>query len=194
MKRIGLLMLFFFLCFVSTGWRQAQAQTQCRLIITFDAPGAGTILNQGQGTFPGQITDSGLIVGSYVDANGASHGFVRALDGRITTFDAPGAGTGAGQGTVPNGISDAGIVVGGVFDGSGVFHGFFGSPGRHFMTFDAPGAGTAPHQGTNATAINSTGIISGDYVDTNGVPHGYVRSPDGTITSPEISRGIRTKG
>src|ERR1700686_5871993 len=101
MRRISLPMLVFFLCFVSTGWRQAQAQTKSR-VITFDAPGAGTTPNQGQGTLPVQITDSGLTVGSYVDAKGVSHGFVRALDGRITTFDAPGAGTNAGEGTVPN--------------------------------------------------------------------------------------------
>jgi hypothetical protein len=30
-----------------------------------------------------------------------AHGFVRAPNGVITTFDAPGAGTGAGQGTFP---------------------------------------------------------------------------------------------
>ena len=140
MRRIGLPMLVFFLCFVSTGRRQAQAQTKPR-VITFDVPAAGP--NQGQGTLPAQVTDSGLTVGSYVDVNGVSHGFVRALDGTITTFDAPGAGMGAGEGTVPEGITDAGIVVGAVFDGSHVFHAFFGSPG-HFTTFDAPGAGTQP--------------------------------------------------
>jgi len=31
-----------------------------------------------------------------------AHGFVRAPNGVITTFDAPGAGTGAGQGTFPD--------------------------------------------------------------------------------------------
>src|ERR1700719_4350005 len=189
MRRINLPMLVFFLCFVSTGWRQAQAQTKSR-VITFDVPDAGT--NPQQGTLPAQVTDSRLTVGSYVDVNGVSHGFVRAPDGTITTFDAPGAGMGAGEGTVPEGITDAGIVVGAVFDGSGVFHAFFGSPGGHFTTFDAPNAGTNPQQGTNATSINSTGTMSGDYVDSNGVPHGYVRSPDGTITSFDPSGSVFT--
>src|ERR1700752_1304705 len=188
MRRIGLPMLVFFLCFVSTGRRQAQAQTKPR-VITFDVPAAGP--NQGQGTLPAQVTDSGLTVGSYVDVNGVSHGFVRALDGTITTFDAPSAGMGAGEGTVPEGITDAGIVVGAVFDGSHVFHAFFGSPG-HFTPFDAPGAGTKPFQGTNATSINSAGTMSGDYVDSDGVPHGFVRSPDGTITSFDPSGSVVT--
>jgi hypothetical protein len=57
MRRIGLPVLFFFLCFVSTGWRQAEAQTKSR-VITFDVPDAGT--NPQQGTLPAQVTDSGL--------------------------------------------------------------------------------------------------------------------------------------
>ena len=145
MRRIGTPTLFFLLCFVSTGWRQAGAQTQAEAqsqgqtlarsrFITFDAPGAGTAADQG--TFPEQISNSGLIVGNYVDGNGVNHGFVREPNGRITTFDVPGGGTGPGEGTVPNGITDTGVVVGGLFDGSHVFHGFFGRPGGHFTTFE----------------------------------------------------------
>src|SRR6201987_1489322 len=80
-------------------------------ITTFDAPGAGT------GSFQGTITAGadGLnparaIVGVYFDASNVAHGFVRAADGAITTFDVPGAGTGPGQGTETSGINPAGIV------------------------------------------------------------------------------------
>jgi hypothetical protein len=45
MRRIGILMLVVFFCFVSTAWPQAQTKPQ---IITFDAPAAGT--GPGQGT------------------------------------------------------------------------------------------------------------------------------------------------
>ena len=38
----------------------------------------------------------------------------------ITTFDAPGAGTGSGQGTLAEGISAAGTTYGYYFDSSGV--------------------------------------------------------------------------
>src|SRR5437016_4699876 len=82
-------------------------------ITTFDAPGAGT------GPFQGTATTSvdgmnpaGATVGQYLDASNVFHGFVRAPNGTITTFDAPGAGTGAFQGTVVNGINPAGVMEG----------------------------------------------------------------------------------
>ena len=70
-------------------------------ITTFDAPGAGT--GAFQGTFTGFldcINPEGVMVGYYLDASNLYHGYVRASDGNVTTFDAPGAGTGAFQGTV----------------------------------------------------------------------------------------------
>jgi YVTN family beta-propeller protein len=55
MGRISLPMLFIFLCFVSTGWREAQAQPHPRTpISTFDASGAGT--SAVPGTIPEQNT------------------------------------------------------------------------------------------------------------------------------------------
>jgi hypothetical protein len=58
-----------------------------------------------------------------------AHGFVRARDGTITTFDAPGAGTGSGQGTFPNGhINDTGTITGYDVDNNNVRHGFLRSP------------------------------------------------------------------
>src|SRR5437899_13105271 len=49
---------------------------------TFDAPG-------GEGTVAVSINQNGAITGDYADARGASHAFLRAPDGTITTFDAP---------------------------------------------------------------------------------------------------------
>src|SRR5215472_8654383 len=63
-------------------------------ITTFDAPGAGT--GAGQGTVTAlaiAINQSGAISGAYLDASSVFHGFVRAPDGAIATFDVPGAGT-----------------------------------------------------------------------------------------------------
>jgi hypothetical protein len=69
-------------------------------ITTFDAPGAGTAPGPPfQGTFAGNINPAGVIAGDYADASNVIHGFVRAPNGAITTFDAPGAGTAPGQGT-----------------------------------------------------------------------------------------------
>ena len=49
---------------------------------------------------------------------------MRASDGAITTFDAPGAGTGSGQGTVLYTINPPGAIVGFYVDSSYVSHGF----------------------------------------------------------------------
>ena len=129
MRRIASAMLFFFLCFVSTGWQQAQAQTTSR-IIEFDAPGAA------QGTIPEQNTLSGLIAGFFFDVNGVAHGFVRSPGGQFTTLDAPGAGTvpDSGEGTFAYGITDAGTVVGFYTDTNGVAHGFVRAPDGKFTT------------------------------------------------------------
>src|SRR5579862_6481410 len=79
----------------------ATAQDGKPRIITFDATGAapwGT-------TQPQAINPAGVITGFYFDENAVAHGFVRGTDGTFTTFDAPGAGSGAGsyQGTFPTG-------------------------------------------------------------------------------------------
>jgi hypothetical protein len=63
-------------------------------------------------------------VGSYNDAHTINHGFLRARDGTITAFDAPGARTGFNEGTVPLGITDLGEIMGEVIDSSDVAHGF----------------------------------------------------------------------
>jgi hypothetical protein len=65
-----------------------------------------------------------------VDANSVSHGFLRAPDGAITTFDAPGAGTGAFQGTEPLGINSKGAISGSYIDANNVGHGFLRTSGR----------------------------------------------------------------
>ena len=53
-------------------------------ITTFDASGAGT--GSGQGTGPYSINASGVIAGSYRNADNTEYGFVRAADGTITSF------------------------------------------------------------------------------------------------------------
>jgi hypothetical protein len=66
--------------------------------------------------------------GDYIDASGVAHGFVRAPDGAITTFDAPCAGAGSGQGTFPDGINDPGAITGYDLDNNNVSHGFLRIP------------------------------------------------------------------
>lgn len=89
-----------------------------------DAPGADLTPGNFNGTFPSMITSFGVIAGSYSDVNGANHGFVLSPGGRFTTFDAPGAGTGAYQGTIPVAAAPFGRIAGYYVDSSNVSHGF----------------------------------------------------------------------
>ena len=100
----------------------------------------------------------------------------------ITTFDAPGAGTGAFQGTYATNIDPSGTIIGFSRDANNVRHGFVRSQDGSFTIFDAPGAGTAAFQGTRAYAINPSGTITGFFIDSVNAVHGYVRSNQGVIT------------
>jgi hypothetical protein len=53
---------------------------------------------------------------------------VRTVDASVTTFDAPGAGTGFNQGTIPLGINPTGVITGFYIDKHSVNHGFLRTP------------------------------------------------------------------
>jgi len=150
-------------------------------ITEFDVPGAGTDGSQGQGTYAASINAEGAVTGQFVSADDVTHGFVRALDGRITEFDVPGAGTDGsqGQGTYAEANNDAGVVTGQYYDSNDVSHGFVRAPDGKFTYFDAPGAGAdaASYEGTIPLAINAAGGITGAYIDSNWVLHGFLRLP-----------------
>lgn len=153
---------------------------------SFDAPGAGTDGSQQQGTYAQNINPEGEIAGDYTDAANVYHGFVRTCDGRISEFDAPGAGTGAGQGIyVSNvdGVNGEGAVAGSYLDDLNVFHGFVRARDGEITEFDVPGAGSGAGQGTEVGGINERGENSGSYVDGNSVAHGFIRARDGSITT-----------
>ena len=114
----------------------------------------------------------------------------------ITTFSAPGAGTGAGQGTGGFGINPQGTVVGSYLDDGNVFHGYqcvsgCGSPST-FTTFNAPGAGTAANQGTITFSNNVFGVTVGFYVDASNVAHGFVTAAPfknfATLNEPDAGK------
>lgn len=187
--RSSAIALVFAFASLSIGY-QAPAQMSYK-VISIDVPGAA-------GTEGISINPAGVIVGQYVDGNGAYHGFTRAQNGAITGFDAPGAGTGAGagEGTEPWSINAVGQVTGWYTDSAGVSHGFVRGASGSFNTFDAPGAAvpvgvpcTPPvicSNGTQAGSINAAGVISGQFVDSSDVFHGFVRTPDGSITTFDV--------
>ena len=160
---------------------------------SFDAPDAGTVATQGTipvGTIPAGIDTTGDVVGAYIDANGAYHGFMRAANGTITQFDAPGASASAHRGTAALSINDSGVIVGFYTTGTEVtnsaYHGFMRAADGTITTIDAPNAGSSEENGwkpgTHAISINASGEIAGSYVDSNMNGHGFVLSTSGTFT------------
>jgi hypothetical protein len=81
-------------------------------------------------SFPSGISPAGAITGSFNDGFTINHGFLRASDGTVTTFDVPGAGTMKykNQGTAPLGINPAGVIMGLYIDANNVHHGFLLQP------------------------------------------------------------------
>jgi hypothetical protein len=108
--------------------------------------------------------------------------YVPAAAQSITTFDAPGAGTGPLQGTYATNLNPSGAIIGFSRDANNARHGFVRSQDGSFTIFDAPGAGTGAGQGTRAYVINPSGAITGFFSDSVNVFHGYVRSNQGVIT------------
>jgi hypothetical protein len=132
----------------------------------------------------------GGIVGGFEDSSGnfVAHGLIRSPEGRLTTFDAPGAGTGLYQGTGCPGCNFGGnrwgAIAGTYTDANNVFHGFLRGPEGKFITFEVTGAGTGSYQGTGCfsdcpVGLNDQGEITGSYWDSNNVQHGFLRTPDG---------------
>ncbi|HWA88611.1 MAG TPA: hypothetical protein VG889_01155 [Rhizomicrobium sp.] len=139
-----------------------------------DAPGAGTA--RGQGTMVVYVDASSVAAGSYIDADGYSHGFLRAPDGTFTVFDADG----------PHGdtsvewMSEAGEIAGTCIDPSSHLRvGFRRGPAGTIRTFAGSSGGSAV---VRVISLNRRGEIVGNSLDSNSVSRGFFRLKDGTIT------------
>src|ERR1700683_287256 len=189
--RVGL--VTFCLGILILGW-SLPAQAQGR-VIPFDAPGAGT--GAGQGTISYSIDVLGTIVGSFIDENGVSHGFLRRTGNNFTIIDAPGAGKIAGTGTTAVGLNVEGAVAGYYIDAASVYHGFIRKADGGFVTLDVPGACKLSVAegcvGTSASNINFLGKVLGSYGDDNFVAHGFLRSPDGSVIDFEAPGALQTE-
>jgi uncharacterized membrane protein len=85
----------------------------------FDSPDPA-----GTGIFPCCLNASKQIVGYYLDAKGAHHGFVGMADGTIKTIDVAGAGTDKDMGTTIFGINAQGWLMGWIVDNNNVTKSF----------------------------------------------------------------------
>ena len=153
----------------------SQKEKNCT-IITFDAPGA--VLGRHTGTLPVSINSEGVVVGSYTDASGESHGFLRSADGSFTSFDAPGPFNGLHTGTYPASINNRGVVTGYFSNlGSSGTGGFIRSADGKISTFLSPtGLSVYPQ------IINDAGEIAGSLTDSEGNSRGFLREAKGATT------------
>jgi hypothetical protein len=148
-------------------------------LTTFEAPGAGTGLNQGTGCpgcAPG-LNQWGAIAGTYTDTNNVYHGYLRSPQGKFTKFDVPAAGSEAYEGTgcpsdCPVSLNDLGAITGIYIGTDDNLHGYLRSPVGQFTTFDGPGS-----LEMYFVNLNDWGSITGYYIDANYVYHGFLRVP-----------------
>ena len=168
--------------------------------VTIDPPSSGFTLAFG-------INNDGKIVGTYYDANGLGHGFLRNEQGGFTIIDHPDAQTINGFGTEARGINSAGLIVGDYCaaapcDGVSVIKGYLlkGDENRDsydkddFKTLETPG-----HVNSYLQHINSEGDIVGceHDTDTMSTMHGIVHD-DGKVTRYPVdfsmNNGINDRG
>jgi hypothetical protein len=141
---------------------------------TIDAPGAGTA--SGYGTLGLSISPDGAIAGTFFDANGVAHGFIRTSSGSITTVDAPDAATAPQLGTSVEAINASGSASGYYVDSNRRPHSFIRASDGTLTEFDPPNS-----TGSGAFCINDNGVVAGGLYDANG-QRGFVRGADGTYS------------
>jgi hypothetical protein len=121
------------------------------------------------------MNTAGAIAGHYVDANGMAHGFARAVDGTITSFDAPGVSPGS-QGTYGQSINTEGAITGNYtyFSGSNIrWRSFVRAVSGEITTFTAPGTDMTRCEPV-AQSISAAGAITGYCWDSSGTAHGFL--------------------
>jgi probable HAF family extracellular repeat protein len=131
------------------------------------------VIGQSARSFAFSINNRGDIAGSFVDAGGSTHGYLRHRDDSIEQIDFPGSTS-----THAFGVNDLGRVIGVYNDSAGSAHAFL-LRGGAYTTIDLPGSG----QTTVPLSINDRNQIVGEFggtATTNGF--GYFQREDGKFT------------
>jgi uncharacterized membrane protein len=143
---------------------------------TFDVSGAS-------GTAADGVNAKGTVVGTYWDRAYTYHGFIRAANGTITTFDAPEGATVMDART----LNRRGTAIGWYYLG-GIYHGFLRTADGKIKTIDPDGSNDA-----SPNAIGDDGIIVGAYsTSSSSYTHGFIRTADGTIATFDAPDGVST--
>jgi uncharacterized membrane protein len=145
---------------------------------TFDSPPGSGGLNPGiYGPLPG-INPSGAIAGTYFDASGNEHGFLRDKGGAFTTIDVPGAFF-----TEVFAINPSGAIVGDFCNSTTCYTASRYSNGS-FTRINTPGALACGGGSTPTGGINPAGAVTGTTLDpTCSFGQAFLRTPDGTVTT-----------
>ena len=149
-------------------------------------------------TFPGAVNTygdfvnaAGAVVGSYVDADGMPHGFIRHPDGSFTTIDLP---------EIPklqflfvNTITDLGVIGFRAKAADDILRSYILLPDNTLYEVRLPGSAI-----TVVRNVNQDGSIIGFYDTPDGRRHGFVGRPKtqpngdgfGSIFSMHLSKGL----
>lgn len=144
--------------------------------VTFSAPDSSAA-QPWFGTYATSINNLGLSTGSYYDSISNVHAFVRAANGAITEFSAPGAGTNAFVGTWPMRIFDSGAILGFYADDNWNQYTFIRLPDGTFLPVGVPPA--SGFKGVIVEDIDWWGDLIGTYTDANGAYHAFYRTRAG---------------
>lgn len=145
---------------------------------TFDFPGTGI------STLPQKISDTGVIVGIYVDADGVNRGFYRSRNGKfIKSFVEP---NDTGNLTQGWGINSSRTIAGVYLNGDDITtHGYFLSRG-FFTEFDF-----AEASDTLILGLNNAGDFAGLVIFNDGTLPAFV-CLSGVITTFEVPGALAT--
>jgi len=129
-------------------------------------------------TRPQKINDVSDIIGEFVDIKEATHGFVRASNGRFSfQLNDPNDTANFTEG---RGINNRRKMCGDYIGSDGLTHGFFSSGKGNFTDYDVPGS-----LGTSVLGINNAGDFVGNFTATDGIARAF-SSIGGTVTQIDI--------
>ena len=133
-------------------------------------------------TFADFVNSRGLMVGSYVDADGVYHAYARLPDGRFVPIDLENAAE--LEYFFVHGINDAGTIVARAKRTGAVPLTYIGSAHEGLQEFKLPGSVS-----TEGFNINQDGSIVGNYESADGGRYGFIARPaaeDEPVAQPAV--------
>ena len=142
-------------------------------------------------TYADFVNASGRMVGSYIDADGLYHPYMRSSNGRFISLDLPGAAQ--FEYFFVHGINDVGVLVGRSKRSGDVPRTSVGSLQHGLKALMVPGSVS-----TEGWNINQDGSVVGHYDSPDGRRHGFIARPAdkaksdhfGNIYTATLSKGL----